>query len=89
LDLKIDLLSLELTGAPGLEYRARPIAERAAAILAQRVDERWGRRQLNAPAVRDVPAVPIQVDLNKLSEEEAAQRIARAWLEALALKLEV
>ncbi len=84
-DLQIDRLQLNITNAAGHEHRLQPIARRAAALLAAGLDERrWsgsGRSidHLNAPAV--------SLDLNRMSDAEAAQAIADAWLEALALKL--
>jgi hypothetical protein len=86
-DLNIDRLQLNITNTAGFEHRLQPIALLALDLLADRLDQRrWsgqGTRidQLNAPAV--------SLDLNRLSDTQAAQTIADAWLEALALKLKV
>ena len=88
LDLKIDCLSVGLNGFRGCEDRVAPIAQRAAEILALQVEERWNRMH-GVQSMNAVSAPPLTMDLGGVSNEEAAQRIARAWLQALALKLEV
>jgi len=87
LDLKIDRLQLNITNAAGHEHRLQPITMLALDLLADRLDERqWSMQRtildhLNAPAV--------SLDLHCMSDAEAAQTIADAWLAALALKLRV
>ena len=87
--MKIGQLHLEFQGAEGHEHRIRPIAARAAAIFAARLDEfvtgaphAGGSRKLGT-----VKAAPVSVDLRAMTDEDAAGRIASAWLEAVALKL--
>jgi hypothetical protein len=88
LDLEIDCLSLGLSGPSGCDHRAAPIARRAAEILAEQMERRWSQRA-GMQVLGAVSAAPVALDLSGASDEEAAQRIARAWLDALALKLEV
>lgn len=87
-DLTIDCLSLDLDGLAGCEHRAAPIARRAAEILAEAVERRWSQRTL-AQVAGPVSAAPVVMDVSAMSDEQAAQRIARAWLDALALRLEI
>jgi hypothetical protein len=89
LDLSIDSLALKVTNATGHEHRIRPIAQRAAAIFAERVEVYCGEQAsvLGSKNVRDVSAAPVNVDLYTMTDEHAAQTIARSWLEALAIKL--
>jgi hypothetical protein len=88
LDLNIDTLSLHVTGAQGQEHRIRPIATRAAAILAERLDERVDQFEpgLEARAGADRLQGPrADFNLGQMNDEQAAQRIAASWLEALTL----
>jgi hypothetical protein len=88
-DMNIGSLGLTITNAEGHEHRIRPIAARAAAILAE------GLEGFSAEApglsesrnVAGVSASPVGVDLRTMTDEDAAASIARAWLEAVALKL--
>ena len=90
-DLKIDQLELNIRDAAGHEHRVEPIVLRALGILAERLDER-GMAQGASPDrqnVADLSAPPVRLDLNVMSDERAANAIADAVLEALALKLGV
>ncbi|HEV2962504.1 MAG TPA: hypothetical protein VG649_11805 [Candidatus Angelobacter sp.] len=82
LDIKIDSLRINMENAAGYEHRIRPIATRAAAILADRLGDYGGAREVDS-----LQASPVNVNLGTASDEEAARKIADAWLEALALKL--
>ena len=84
-DLKIERLKLNISNAAGHEHRIRPIALRAVALLAARLDgpsglavsrERWDA----------VAAEPINLHLNVMSNEQAADGIATAWAKALTRK---
>lgn len=89
LDLKIDRLAVGLQGAEGHEHRIRPIAARAAAIFAERVEVYCGEDRA-LPAARNlgsVSAAPLDVNLATMTDEQVAQSIAKAWLDALALSL--
>jgi hypothetical protein len=89
LNLNIDSLALNITNAEGHEHRIRPIATRAAAIFAERLEVYCGEN-LEATESRNlsnVSASPVSVDLHTMTDEHAAQSIARSWLDALKLKL--
>jgi len=84
-DLKIDRLRLNIDNAAGHEHRIHPIALRAVALLAERLDgpeglgisrERWDT----------IAAEPIDLHLNAMSDEQAADSIATAWANALTTK---
>jgi hypothetical protein len=81
-DLKIDRLKLNINNATGHEHRIRPIALRAVALLAARLD---GSGALNVSRERwdAVAAEPINLHLNVMSNEQAAEGIATAWANAL------
>ncbi len=81
-DLKIDRLRLNIDNAAGHEHRIHPIALRAVALLARRLDgpgglkvsrDRWDR----------IAAAPVDLNLNVMSDEQAAEGIATAWANAL------
>jgi hypothetical protein len=84
-DLIIDRLQMNITNAAGHEYRLQPIALLALDLLAARLEQRGWNRAGGRIDNLDVPTV--RLDLNRMSDAEAAQAIADAWLEALALKL--
>ena len=75
--IQIDKLKLEITDAAGHESRLKPIAERAAVILA-------GRLQESGACSKRTGAVP--VNLNTMNDEQAAQAIADGWLQSIAMK---
>ena len=85
LDLKINLLHLSIENAAGHEHRIQPIAVRAAAILAERLNERWadGGGVPASISIDNLSAPPLNLNLNAVSDEQAAHEIATAWLEAL------
>ena len=89
IDLTIERMNLRLDAANGQEHRARPIARRAAEILASRLDEKWLIRERLPRTVNveslEVPA--IRLDLPRMTDEQAADAIADAVVDALALKL--
>jgi hypothetical protein len=89
LDLKIDLHTMNVTNAAGHEHRIRPIAARAAALFAERLEESYAKNggARGAAAIDNIAAPPLDLHLGGMSDEEAASKIANAWLEALALKL--
>ena len=88
-DLNVDRLGLSFSNVQGHEHRIRPIAARAAAIFAERVEVYCGNAG-PLPAARNVGSVsaaPLNLNLRTMTDEQAAQSIATAWLEALALRL--
>lgn len=85
LDLRIEQLRLNITNAAGHEHRLQPITLHALSLLAEALDERrWSAQQASVDRL-DTPAVSL--DLNRMSDTEAAQTLAEAWLSALALKI--
>jgi hypothetical protein len=91
LDLKIDRLNLNIEDANGHEHRIRPITTRAFGILADRLGERWatGERMPDTKNIEKFSVPPINLSLNRMSDEQAADYLAKTVLEALALKLGV
>ncbi len=88
LDIQIDRLQFEISNAAGNEHRIGPIAARAAAIFAARLEEQWPDDSgPAASAAHTVAAAPVNVHLKGMSDEHVARKIAEAWLEAVALKL--
>ena len=83
-DLKIDRLRLNIDNAAGHEHRIHPIALRAVALLAERLHgpsglgprERWDT----------IAAEPVDLHLNTMSDEQAAESIATAWANASTTK---
>ncbi len=89
MDIDIELLQLSIDDAAGHEHRIRPIAMRAAQILAERLQERDGRGL--GRSGRQLPRIhagALRVDLNRMNNERAALSIATAWIDALTVKLE-
>ncbi len=88
LDLKIERLQIAVNDAAGHEHRIGGIAERAAALFAEQIDIRYGGgRSYSSRSIGSVGGQPVSLDLNRTSDEQAARSIARAWLDALALRL--
>lgn len=89
LDLKIDRLNLNIEDATGHEHRIQPITSRAFGILADRLGERWatGQRMPNTKNIEKLSVPPINLSLNQMSDEQAANYIANVVLEAFALKI--
>ncbi len=88
LDLNIERLQMEINDASGHEHRIAGIAQRAAALLAEQIDIRYGGGRGWPPEkIPNVSARPVKLDLHRSGDEQAAQSIADAWLEALALRL--
>jgi hypothetical protein len=89
-DFTIDCLRFEINDAAGHEHRIQPIAMRAAEVLAARLDQQYGGAGSKAYGRLDNLSAPsVNLDLSRTSNEQAANLIARAWLAALALHLEV
>ena len=79
-DLKIDRLRLNIDNAVGHEHRLQPIALRAVALLAARLD---GRGEISRDRWDTLAAEPVDLQLNVMSDEQAAEGIATAWTNAL------
>jgi hypothetical protein len=83
-DLKIDILRLGLGGHAGHAYRAGPVAARALALLADRLD---AARPADATSLDDLSVAVAALDWGRVSDEQAARALADALFEALARKL--
>ena len=77
LDLQIDRLRLDLSNPGQQGHRIPWIAERAASIFAERLDGGWS------------PCEPVNVNLQNMSDEEAAKAIADGWLRSISLRLTI
>ncbi len=90
LDLKIDQLKLQIDNAAGQEHRIEPITTRAVTLLADRLGERWlPGTHLPDIHMERLSVPPMDVNLSGMTDEAAAEAIASALLDALALTLEV
>lgn len=78
-DLKIERLRLNIGNATGHEHRVEPIALRAVALLAERFDGPG----LSRERFDTIAAEPVDLQLNVMSDEQAAEGIATAWANAL------
>lgn len=90
-EVKIDSLSLNIENVAGHEHRIQPIAVHAAARFAEQLQERLaeGRR---VPVSRDIAALhaePLGLSLAHMSDDQAAERVATAWLTALVSTLKL
>jgi len=81
-DLKIDRLRLNIDNAAGHEHRLQPIALRAVALLAARLDGPHGF-EVSRDRWDTLAAQPVDLQLNVMSDEQAAESIASAWSTAL------
>lgn len=81
-DLKIDRLRLNIDNAAGHEHRIQPIALRAVALLAERLDGPSGL-EISRERWDTIAAQPVDVQLGVMSDEQAAEGIATAWANAL------
>jgi len=79
-DLKIERLRLNIDNAAGHEHRLQPIALRAVALLAARLD---GELKVTRERWDTIAAEPVDLQLNVMSDEQAADGIATAWADAL------
>jgi hypothetical protein len=91
IDFRIECLRLEIGDAAGYEHRIQPIAQRAAEVLAARLEQQEvasgaGR---GSAEIESVSAPALSLDLSRTTDEQAANDIAAAWLNALAIHLEV
>ncbi len=90
-EVSIQNLHLQMENVAGHEHRVQPIAARAAAIFMERLYELWadGERAPASRSIDSLSALPVSLNLSSMSNEQAAHQIATAWLEALALKLQL
>lgn len=88
MDIEIELLQLDIGDAGLAPHRAETIARRAAAILAERLQNRSGKTRETGPRLARTEAPPVQADFSRMSDERAASLIANSWLQAITLQLE-
>jgi hypothetical protein len=88
-ELTIDLLRLNLENGDGHEHRVGPIAERAAALFAEKAALSLKLQASRSAVFESLANEPIDLDLNVTSNEQAAGAIADAWLQALTLRLKI
>jgi len=88
-DLQIESLHLHIENAVGHEHRLQPIALRAVALLAERLAERaeLGTQLPGGTKLAELSARPLDLNLNDLGDEQAAEGVAGAWATALASAL--
>ena len=82
IELKIERLKLNINNAVGHEHRLQPIAVRAVALLAERLDGPQGL-EVSRDRWNTIAAEPVDLQLNVMSDEQAADGIATAWANAL------
>jgi hypothetical protein len=89
--LNINTLHLNLQNAAGHEHRVSAIARRAASVFAEQVSRRVSAGSISPGSIRlqSLSAMPLQVELGSMSNEQAANAIAGAWLQAVWLKLKL
>jgi hypothetical protein len=88
-ELTIDLLRLNLQNGAGHEHRLGPIAERAAALFAEKAAISLKLQSSRSAVFETLVSHPVDLNLNGTSNEQAASAIADAWLQALTLRLNV
>ncbi len=88
-NVNIDRLNLTIENARGHEHRVAPIARHAADIFTTRLDEQLksAGRQPSSTDLDALSASPLRFDLRSMSDAQAANAIADAWLNAVQLKL--
>jgi hypothetical protein len=89
MDLAVSLLSLNITDAHGHEHRMHSIASRATRLFAERLDQHCSQAHVDDMNLDIVSAPALSLDLGSTTDAEAANEIAAAWMEALAIHLEV
>ena len=89
-DLKIERLRLNIENVAGHEHRVQPIALRAVALLAERLDGPGGigTSGLSRHQWDTLNARPLDLQLDLMSDEQAAEGIAGAWANALTARPE-
>jgi hypothetical protein len=88
--VNIGALTMTVQNAIGHEHRLSPIAQHAASIFAAKLQQRAaqsGARSLTNPSIDSLNASPLNFDLQRMSNDQAAHAIASAWLNAVALRL--
>jgi hypothetical protein len=85
-EIQIDSLKVAIQNASGHEHRVVAIAGRAASIFSARLGRQFSQGATSRP--RSIATIaPLQFDLRRMSDEQAANEIASAWFEAAILQL--
>ncbi len=89
-EVEIETLNVAIWNASGHEHRVGGIAGRAASIFSVRLSRQLEGGTAQPKSIDDVgAAAPLQFDLRSISDEQAANEIASAWLEAVRLRLKL
>jgi hypothetical protein len=83
IDLSIDRLNVQIIGAAGHEHRVHAISQRAAVLLAQRLDELRLDTPASETAIPAVAAAPVPLDLARKDDETCAFLLADSMLNAV------
>jgi hypothetical protein len=86
IELTIDLLKLNFENGAGHEHRVGPITERAVGLLTEKLGI-YLESSASRSALFETLNGGVDLNLNAKSDEQAAQVIADAWLQALMLRL--
>ena len=88
-EIQIGSLKVAIQNASGHEHRFVAIAGRAASIFSARLGRQFSQGATSRPRsiATIAPASPLQFDLRRMSDEQAANEIASAWFEAAILQL--
>jgi hypothetical protein len=88
LELKIDLLRLNVQGRAGQEPRLEGIAERVAGLLADRLAESSAGlpRRPAGTEIENLEAPGVPIDLDGISDEDAAERLAEALADVIRIE---
>jgi hypothetical protein len=81
---------MTVQNAIGHEHRLAPIAQRAASIFAAKLQQRAAQPVTPSPmraSIDSLSASPLDFNLQRMSNEQAAHAVASAWLNAVALRL--
>ena len=88
LDLKIDLLRLNINGDARHEPRFETITRRAITLFADRLAAETGAPRWNGPvSARNIEAPDARLDLDRMSDAEAADQLANSLLDSIRMKL--
>jgi hypothetical protein len=85
LEFKIELLRLSVHGVSGQEHRLEGIAERALLLLTDRLSASSDEpnRRTNGTNFGNDNSVGVCIDLDRMSDEQSANRLAAAMRDAI------
>jgi hypothetical protein len=87
--INIGALNLTIQNAMGHEHRIDPIAQRAASVFAARLEQRTAGIAVSylGAHIDSLTAAAVDFNLRSMSNDQAANVIASAWLDAVAQRL--